>query len=276
MSSGKPENDFFVVERISKSYGSNVVLSDLSLCLEPGEFVCVLGRTGCGKSTLLKIMAGIERPDAGRIIFRGKERAKKNTPLGQSRFGLVFQQDKLMDWRTVSGNVRFPLEIFGGKAGAGTKRDVMARVEEALEIVGLGKFKNLYPHELSGGMRQRVAIARSLVHDPEVLFLDQPFGAVDAITKVALSGELRGLWRRTRKTIVMVTNSVDEALSAGSRVAVMNPSPAGIAGIFEVAGKPAGQPGKSDNAGPVAGLRREIRARLENLPATGDGYRDVG
>jgi NitT/TauT family transport system ATP-binding protein len=253
-----PKKNFFVLENISKSYGENHVLTEITLYVNEGEFVCILGNTGCGKSTLLKIMGGIELPDEGKVIFQGTPRERKNTPASQSCFGMVFQKDQLMDWRTVYENVRFPLEIFGVNGADGP-----SRVEEILDVVGLKKFGNLYPRELSGGMRQRAAIARSLVHDPNVLFLDQPFDAVDAISRKALSFELLDIWRKTSKTIVMITNSIDEALLLGGRVVVMSDAPSSIAGTFEVGLLHKEKTGDFRESQAFWSLRRKIRQTLE-------------
>jgi NitT/TauT family transport system ATP-binding protein len=220
---------FFALENVSKAYGGTIVLKEVNMNVNEGEFVCVLGNTGCGKSTLLKVMGGIEREEEGEIIFKGNRRPPKNTAKRQRNFGMVFQQDQLMDWRTVWENVRFPLEIFGLNDSR-----YLSGIDRILESVGLEKFRNLYPMELSGGMRQRVAIARALAHDPDVLFLDQPFDAVYAITRRILSNELLKIWKTTRKTVVMITNSIEEALFLGGRVFILSDIPSSIEGIWDV------------------------------------------
>jgi NitT/TauT family transport system ATP-binding protein len=220
---------FFALENVSKKYGGTLVLKGVNMSIDKGEFVCILGNTGCGKSTLLKIMGGIEQEEEGAVIFKGDRRPKRNTVKRQRNFGMVFQQDQLMDWRTVWENVRFPLEIFGLNDSR-----YLSSIDEILKNVGLEKFRNLYPMELSGGMRQRVAIARALVHDPEVLFMDQPFDAMDAITRRILSNELLQIWQATRKTIVMITNSVEEALLLGGRVLTLSDIPSSIERVWEV------------------------------------------
>ncbi|MDR1916227.1 MAG: ABC transporter ATP-binding protein [Synergistaceae bacterium] len=220
---------YLSLENVVKSYGKIAVLSGVNMRIDKGEFVCILGNTGCGKSTLLKIMGGIEREERGEVIFQGIPMPRKNTAARQRRFGMVFQQDSLMEWRTVDENVRFPLEVFGLRDSR-----YLRRVDETLESVGLAKFRGLYPRELSGGMRQRVAIARALVHDPEVLFLDQPFDAVDAITRMTLSRELLKMWQSTLKTIVMITNSIEEALMLGGRIIILSDIPSSISSVFEV------------------------------------------
>ena len=190
-----------------------VCLDDINLTILEGEYVCILGPSGCGKSTLLKIIGGIEKPTLGSIVM-DEEVFEDGIPKSHLKdFGFVFQQHNLLEWRTVQKNLRLNLEIFRLKGSEWEKR-----VEEMLEIVGLQDYANIYPHELSGGMKQRTGIARALVHDPKGLIMDQPFGALDAITRNMLSY----IWKKTQKTMIMVTNSVEEALLVSSRILVMN------------------------------------------------------
>ncbi len=194
-----------------------VCLDDINLTILEGEYVCILGPSGCGKSTLLKIIGGIEKPTLGSIVM-DEEVFEDGIPKSHLKdFGFVFQQHNLLEWRTVQKNLRLNLEIFRLKGSVWEKR-----VEEMLEIVGLQDYANIYPHELSGGMKQRTGIARALVHDPKVLIMDQPFGALDAITRNMLSYEMLDIWKKTQKTMIMVTNSVEEALLVSSRILVMN------------------------------------------------------
>lgn len=194
-----------------------VCLDDINLTILEGEYVCILGPSGCGKSTLLKIIGGIEKPTLGSIVM-DEEVFEDGIPKSHLKdFGFVFQQHNLLEWRTVQKNLRLNLEIFRLKGSEWEKR-----VEEMLEIVGLQDYANIYPHELSGGMKQRTGIARALVHDPKVLIMDQPFGALDAITRNMLSYEMLDIWKKTQKTMIMVTNSVEEALLVSSRILVMN------------------------------------------------------
>ena len=180
-------------------------------------YVCILGPSGCGKSTLLKIIGGIEKPTLGSIVM-DEEVFEDGIPKSHLKdFGFVFQQHNLLEWRTVQKNLRLNLEIFRLKGSVWEKR-----VEEMLEIVGLQDYANIYPHELSGGMKQRTGIARALVHDPKVFIMDQPFGALDAIRRNMLSYEMLDIWKKTQKTMIMVTNSVEEALLVSSRILVMN------------------------------------------------------
>lgn len=214
-----------VLEGVSKNFelnsGTNRVLQPTDLTVNEKEFICVLGPTGCGKSTLLKVMGGIEKPSSGKIQFK-EETFLQGIPSSRLRdFGFVFQQDNLLEWRTVEKNLKLPLEVFGVK-------NQENRINEMLQIVGLLDYKDTFPHELSGGMRQRVGIARALVHDPQILLLDQPLGALDAITRKMLAYEIYNIWKKTQKTVVMVTNSVDEALLLSQRIIVLSSLPGKI------------------------------------------------
>ena len=197
------------VEHIAKSFGEGSgatdVIRDISMNIAEKEMVCILGPSGCGKSTFMKILGGILPASSGRIILDGKDYGVQLPREILRRFGFVFQGDNLLQWRTAEGNLRFNLETMHLK---GPQWD--RRVDEMLEIVGLSQYRRIYPHELSGGMKQRVGIARALVHDPEILLLDQPFGALDAITRKMLTFEMLNIWKETQKTMVMVTNSVDD------------------------------------------------------------------
>ena len=207
----------------SKNAAAVEVLRNISLAIQEKEFVLLLGSSGCGKSTLLKILAGIESASSGNIVIDGKDQGKCVSRGELRNFGYVFQNNNLLQWRTAEGNLRFVLEVMKLK---GEKWD--ARVDEMLRIVGLQNYKKVYPHELSGGMRQRVGIARALVHDPQILILDQPLGALDAITRKMLSYELLNIWEKTQKTILMVTNNVDEALLLANRIILLSPLPGSI------------------------------------------------
>ena len=171
---------------------------------------------------MLKMIGGIEKPTSGTITYQN-ETFEKGIPASHLKnFGFVFQHDNLLAWRTVEKNLNLPLEIFGMK-------EKKNRIDEMLSIVGLLDYKETFPHELSGGMRQRVEIARALVHDPEVLLMDQPLGALDAITRKMLAYEIHNIWTKTQKTIVMVTNNVDEALLLSNRIFVLSSLPGKIA-----------------------------------------------
>ena len=190
-------------------------LEDITLDVRSGEFLALVGPSGCGKSTLLDLLGGLTAPTSGRILLDGRP----ITGPGRDR-GIVFQQYALFPWRTAADNVAFGLDIAGLKA-----RQRLDIARHFLDLVGLSGFADRYPHELSGGMKQRVAIARSLAYDPEVLLMDEPFAALDAQTRETLQGELLRIWRATGKTIVFITHGIDEAIVLGQRVAVMTSRP---------------------------------------------------
>jgi NitT/TauT family transport system ATP-binding protein len=195
--------------------GGLEVLDHLSFSLIPEEFVCVLGPSGSGKSTLLRILAGLLPPTNGQVIYPGEE-----SPSAKPRIGFVFQKANLMPWRTVVENITLPLEL------ANIPNHVARhKAMELIELVGLQGFEDTLPRDLSGGMAQRVAIARALIHDPQVLLLDEPFGALDALTRERMGAELLRIWQVRRKTVVMVTHAISEALFLADRVLVLSPRP---------------------------------------------------
>ncbi|MFF7308891.1 ATP-binding cassette domain-containing protein [Streptomyces sp. NPDC008137] len=200
-------------------------LDGIDLRIAAGEFVVLVGPSGCGKSTLLDLLGGLTRPSGGRILLDGRP---VDGP-GLDR-GIVFQQYALLPWRTARGNVEFGLEATGVP-----RRQRAARAREFLDLVGLKGFEDRHPHELSGGMRQRVAIARSLAYDPDVLLMDEPFAALDAQTRESLQDELLRVWQRTGKTVVFITHGIDEAVYLGQRVAVMTSGPGRVKQIVPVA-----------------------------------------
>ncbi|MGW7489336.1 ABC transporter ATP-binding protein [Streptomyces sp. NPDC054786] len=200
-------------------------LDGIDLEIAAGEFVVLVGPSGCGKSTLLDLLGGLARPTAGRILLDGEP----VTGPGLDR-GIVFQQYALLPWRTAQGNVEFGLEATGVP-----RRERAARAREFLDLVGLSGFENRHPHELSGGMRQRVAIARSLAYDPDVLLMDEPFAALDAQTRESLQDELLRIWQRTGKTVVFITHGIEEAVYLGRRVAVMTSRPGRIKQVVPIA-----------------------------------------
>jgi NitT/TauT family transport system ATP-binding protein len=210
-----------------------VALDDLSIDIRAGEFLTVVGPSGCGKSTVLDLVAGLTRPTSGTVSVDGRV----ITGPGLDR-SVVFQQYTLLPWRTAQANIEFALEAAGRRAGRRKERLSKAqRVERArtyLELVGLTDFANRYPHELSGGMKQRVAIARSLSYQPEVLLMDEPFGALDAQTRERLQEELVAIWERTGTTVVFITHDIDEAVFLGQRVAVMSARPGRIQEVIDV------------------------------------------
>jgi NitT/TauT family transport system ATP-binding protein len=193
------------------------VLQHISLHAEPGEFVALLGPSGCGKSTLLRLVAGLEAPRSGHLLMDGVAITRPDP----SRV-VVFQDPTLFPWRTVWNNVALGLEA------RGTLRHHRERVEDGLRLVGLSGFANAYPHQLSGGMAQRAALARALVNDPRLLILDEPLGKLDSLTRIAMQGELVSLWRRAGFTALLVTHDVEEALFLASRVIVLSERPAQV------------------------------------------------
>jgi len=199
-----------------ESDGSLDVLDDLSFQVEKNSFVCLIGPSGGGKSTLLRAIGGLLAPTSGQIIFPQQSHS-------QSLTGMVFQKPNLMPWRTLFDNISLPLQLAGKN-----QAEIQQSTREMIDLVGLRGFENHYPHELSGGMAQRVAIARSLVHDPEILLLDEPFGQLDALTRERMGEELLRIWGSKRKTILMVTHSISEAIYLADRVIVLTSRPAKI------------------------------------------------
>jgi NitT/TauT family transport system ATP-binding protein len=193
-------------------------LSDANLSIRKGEFVCLIGASGCGKSTLLRIIAGFEQPSSGEALMWGRPITAPDPTRG-----MVFQDYALFPWLSVRDNIAFGPAARGLSGG-----EVKATVDKFIELVGLGKFANAYPHQLSGGMKQRVAIARVLANDAEVVLMDEPFGALDAMTRERLQDELLEIWQRTKLTVVFVTHSVEEAIFLANRVVVMTPGPGRI------------------------------------------------
>jgi NitT/TauT family transport system ATP-binding protein len=217
-----------VIQNISKTYaspsGDVLALTGVSLNIKPGEFISLLGPSGCGKSTLLKLVAGLDVVTTGAVSIASK--AIDGPPDG---LGIVFQKDVLLDWRTVLDNVMLPVEMQNLD-----KSKHLDRAKYLLKLFGLGDFLHKHPWELSGGMRQRVAIGRALVTDPSLLLMDEPFGALDALTRDELNLELQHIWMRSRKTIIFVTHSIAEAILLSDRVCVMAARPGRIVEILEI------------------------------------------
>jgi NitT/TauT family transport system ATP-binding protein len=194
-------------------------VQDLTFSVAPQEFLCVLGPSGSGKSTLLRVLAGLLQPTGGELVFY---------PCGPQdcapRIGVVFQQANLMPWRTAIQNITLPLELQGERPEVALKK-----AAEMIEMMGLQGFEDTWPRDLSGGMAQRVAIARALISDPDLLLLDEPFGALDALTRERMGSELLSIWQKRRKTVIMVTHSISEALLLSDRVLVFTQRPGRIA-----------------------------------------------
>jgi NitT/TauT family transport system ATP-binding protein len=201
------------LRRVGKTFANGVVALDgLDLAVRPGEFLTLLGPSGCGKSTALRIVAGLSTPDRGAVVWSQANAA-------QRQIGFVFQEPTLMPWATVEANVRLPLRLLGLEAQA------PARIGAALERVGLAGFAQAYPRELSGGMKMRASIARALVTEPKLLLMDEPFAALDEITRFRLNSDLLELWQTLGKTVVFVTHSVFESVYLSNRIIVMTPRP---------------------------------------------------
>jgi sulfonate transport system ATP-binding protein len=216
------------IEDVSKQFrvsGSDLpVLESVDLSVAPGEFLTIVGASGCGKSTLLRLIAGLDTEFAGSVVLDGKRVTEPSLERG-----LVFQEPRLFPWLTVAQNVALGL-LNAGLSKAAKRRAVLDHVA----LVGLSAFADAYPHQLSGGMAQRVAIARGLVNRPGVLLLDEPFGALDALTRARLQDELQRIWAAERITMLLVTHDVEEAVYLGDRVVVMAPRPGRIAASFDV------------------------------------------
>ena len=206
--------------------GRTVALDGIDLTIEPGEFVSLIGPSGCGKSTLLRVIGDLIQPTSGTAVVNGK-------PAHQARldrdYGIVFQDAVLYDWRTVAKNIALPLEMLGWSR---TKR--AERIRELVELVELGGFENHHPWQLSGGMQQRVSIARALSFSPALLLMDEPFGALDEMTRERLNMELLRIWAETNSTVVFVTHSITEAVFLSTRVVVMSARPGRIAEPVEI------------------------------------------
>jgi NitT/TauT family transport system ATP-binding protein len=209
------------VDGVSRIFGSGAArvhaLDNVSLDVAPGEFVCLLGASGCGKSTLLSLVAGLDQPNNGTITTGGR------------RVGLMFQEAALLPWLTAGGNIELPLRLRGvGRA------DRRARAAELLRMVRLDGLADRRPHELSGGMRQRVSLARAFAQDVDVLCMDEPFGALDAMTRDLLHDELERIWRETGVTVLFVTHDVREAVRLGDRIVLLSSRPGRVAEVFDV------------------------------------------
>lgn len=199
-------------------------LRDVSLRISPGEFVSIVGASGCGKSTLLKLVSGLLRPSSGQVRLHGEDVRGPRRDIGY-----VFQRAALLEWRTARKNILLQAEM-----RRLPKAEVRQRVDELIAMTGLTGFEDAYPNELSGGMQQRVALCRALLHRPPVLLMDEPFGALDALTREQMNVELRRIWRETGTTVLLVTHSIAEAVYLANRVIVMTPRPGTVAEVIDV------------------------------------------
>ena len=216
--------EYITVDNVSRVFiggeSDFTAIQDISFTMEKGEFLCIVGHSGCGKSTLLRIMAGIDPHHEGEVVINGSVvKGPEKTR------GVVFQESRLLDWMNVSKNVGFPLQDI-------SKEEKEKLVDEYVALVGLSDFKKAYPRELSGGMAQRVSIARALVNRPEVMFMDEPFGALDYMTKINMQNELLRIREKSRMTTIFVTHDIDEAVYLSDRIMVMSKNPGRIKEII--------------------------------------------
>ena len=231
-----------------------LALDHVNLDIRDGEFVCLVGPSGCGKTTLMRLLAGLDRADAGSASLGGKMLDGPSPEVG-----VVFQHSNLLPWFTVWQNVTLPLKVRGGKGIRGRE----AALRDLLEIAGLKGFENKYPDELSGGMQQRVAIVRALARDPKLLLMDEPFGALDALTRERMNAELQRIWMASGKTVVLITHSIDEAIFLGDRVVVMSPRPGRIVRDLPVSVARPRVAAETFGSAPHVALAREIRTLLD-------------
>lgn len=216
--------DIVDMNKVFEIDGKSVpVLKNINLQLKEGEFVTIVGASGCGKSTLLRMIAGFEKPTEGNVRFKGQNVVKPSI-----QCGMVFQESRLFPWLTVEKNVGY------GLSDKESKTEKKERIKNYIELVGLHGFEKALPQQLSGGMQQRASIARGLINSPSVLLLDEPFGALDAITKINMQKELLRIWQQEKKTMIMVTHDIDEAIYLGDRIVVMSSRPGTIKKIIDV------------------------------------------
>jgi len=228
--SGQPGTSVVAISGVSKVFdtagGRTTALEDINLSIAPGEFVSLIGPSGCGKSTLLRLIGDLTAPTSGTVTINGKPARRARL---DRDYGIVFQAPVLFDWRTVQANVALPLEVKGMGAA---ERD--ARVRAMLELVELKDFARHHPYQLSGGMQQRVSIARALSIEPSILLMDEPFGALDEMTRERLNTEVQRIWQQTETTVVFVTHSIPEAVFLSSKVVVMSPRPGRIVRVIDI------------------------------------------
>jgi NitT/TauT family transport system ATP-binding protein len=255
---------------VSKEFGKGgvVALQDIDLEIAPGEFVSLIGPSGCGKSTLLRIVGDLIEPTTGDVVVNGKRAHQARL---DRDYGIVFQDAVLFDWRTVAKNIGLPLEMMRW-----SRRKRAERVQEMLELVELTGFGDHHPWQLSGGMQQRVAIARALAFHPPLLLMDEPFGALDEMTRERLNLELLRIWEASGSTVIFVTHSIAEAVFLSTRVVVMSPRPGRIAGVVDVdLPQPRGMETREQPR--FAELVRDVRRRLRaggGFEAEADGSED--
>jgi NitT/TauT family transport system ATP-binding protein len=240
---------------VSKQFGKGGVtaLQDVDLEIRPGEFISLIGPSGCGKSTLLRVVGDLIQATSGEVVVNGKTAARARA---DHDYGIVFQDSVLFDWRTVAKNIGLPLELAGW-----SREKRRERVHEMLELVELTGFESHHPWQLSGGMQQRVSIARALSFDPPLLLMDEPFGALDEMTRERLNLELLRIWQASGSTVIFVTHSISEAVFLSTRVVVMSPRPGRITGIVDV-DLPQPRTGRTREEPRFAELVRDVRRTL--------------
>ncbi|GGL00733.1 ABC transporter ATP-binding protein [Mangrovihabitans endophyticus] len=255
------------VEHVTKVFNTGradevTALSDVDLHVGQGEFVSLIGPSGCGKSTLLRLIADLTPPTTGTVTVAGGSAGEARR---RQAYGIAFQQAGLFEWRTVARNVELPLELHG--AGRAQRR---SRAREMLDLVGLGDFAGHYPAQLSGGMQQRVAIARALAVSPPLLLMDEPFGALDEMTRERLQGELLGICAATRTSTVFVTHSISEAVFLSDRVVVMSPRPGRIVTAVDVALPARDEAARQSPAffAAITAVRQALRGAADGANAT--------
>lgn len=221
MTENKKENKAVEIQHLDKHFENVHALDDISLDVGTGEFLSIIGVSGCGKSTLIRIIGGLEKATSGEVLVNGVQVEKPS-----KKIGFVFQDHRLLPWLTASDNIKLALD-----RKLENQDEV---VEKYLELVGLEKFKDAYPSQLSGGMAQRVAIARALANQPDILLLDEPFGALDAITRINMQQELKKIWETEQITMILITHDIEEAVFLGERVVVMSSRPGKIKKIVEI------------------------------------------
>jgi NitT/TauT family transport system ATP-binding protein len=246
------------LDNVGKIYasqrGSVHALQGINLDIYEGEFVSIVGPSGCGKSTLLRCIGGLDTVSEGRLTIRGKQLTGP-----PDNMGIVFQRDVLLDWRTIIQNVLLPIEF-----GDQRPQDFVAKANSLLRLFGLSGFEKRYPWELSGGMRQRVAISRSLIQDPALLLMDEPFGAVDALTRDVLNIELQKIWDQSKKTVLFITHSIAEAVLLSDRIVVMKRGPGEIVEIVDI-DLPRPRTLATRETPPFVAYARQIRETFERL-----------
>jgi NitT/TauT family transport system ATP-binding protein len=244
--------------RFQSKRSATTALDDVTMRVEAGEFISIVGPSGCGKSTLLKVIAGLVRPTVGSVSLLG-------TPVTrpQRNIGFAFQRAALLEWRGVRKNILLQAEMRGMD-----KAYAARRADELIELTGLSGFERALPHELSGGMQQRVALCRALLHEPPVLLMDEPFGALDALTRETLNTEMNRIWRETGVTVVLVTHSIAEAIYLGNRIEVMSPRPGRIVRTL-----PVELPAKRAYGETVAsGVFKELAGEIRGLLGASGGH----